>query len=55
MAFTRFAIYQVASLLIAISHSWPQSPFSVTILDIIVVLLIIAEYRHVRLARKHNL
>lgn len=51
VVFIGFTIYQVYQL------TQQNSLFLgiVTVLDIVIVLLIIAEYRHVRPARRHNL
>jgi uncharacterized membrane protein len=51
LVFTGFTIYQVYQL----TRQYSSFLQIATVLDILVVLLVIAEYRHVRLARRRDL
>ena len=51
VVFTGFAIYQVYQLI----HQASFFLEVVTLLDIVVVLLVVSEYRHVRLAGRRDL
>ena len=50
VVFTGFTIYQVYQL----SHQYSLFLEIVTVLDIVIVLLVVAEYRHVRLLKRRN-
>jgi uncharacterized membrane protein len=51
VVFTGFTIYQVYQF----SHQYSLFLEIVTVLDIVIVLLVVAEYRHVRLAKRRDL
>jgi uncharacterized membrane protein len=51
LVFTGFTIYQLYQL----SQQYSLFLETVTILDVIVIVLVIAEYRHMRIARAHKL
>ena len=51
VVFTIFTIYQAYQL----SHQYSLFLEIVTVLDIIIVLLVVAEYRHVRLVTRRHL